>query len=67
MQPLKFQTNPEGSAGPVKITVRGNTLEIWVSLYADDSAFFFNTRAEMIAGAEAMGAMFRRFGLETEA
>lgn len=39
-------------------------MNFWTSLYADDGAFFFETRADMIAGTQAMGSMMRRFGLE---
>jgi exonuclease III len=65
----KFTTRA-GPAGMVSgDSMRGakkgtTTFELWASLFADDCALLFNTRADMIAGANCLFSHFRRFGLQ---
>ena len=45
-------------------TKRGvERFNIWASLFADDCACLFNTRADLVTGANYMYHHFRRFGL----
>jgi hypothetical protein len=39
------------------------TFDLWSSLFADDCALLFETRSDMIAGANYIAAHFKRFGL----
>ena len=62
---LKFHTKRQGGqASSMPFRTVGELVEFWVSLYADDGAFFFETRADLVAGTRALGTMFRRFGLQ---
>ncbi|SVD79318.1 uncharacterized protein METZ01_LOCUS432172, partial [marine metagenome] len=62
---LLFRTKQVGGqVSGMKWSAVGDLVEFWTSLYADDGAFFFDSREELIAGTQAMGTMMRRFGLE---
>ena len=62
---LSFRTKRVGGqASSMRFASVGELVEFWVSLYADDGAFFFETRADLVAGTRALGTMFRRFGLQ---
>jgi hypothetical protein len=61
----QFCTREQGPiTGASSSRKRGvTTFDLWSSLFADDCALLFETRSDMIAGANYIAAHFKRFGL----
>ena len=62
----EFRTRADGvTMGERSYRKRGaSTFELWASLFADDCALFFNSRADLEIGASYLYNHLRRFGLQ---
>ena len=62
----QLQTRADGgTSGERSARKRGATsFELWASLYADDCAVLFETRADLITGTSYLFSHLRRFGLQ---
>ena len=70
MGKLEFRTNTRttgvcgGKVSSTDWTNKGEfSFEIWYSLYADDAGVMHSSRADLVAGAEAIDAHLKLFGL----
>ena len=61
-----FQTRADGvTSGERPTRKRGGTVfELFASLFADDCALFFETRADMVTGTSYLFNHLRKFGLK---
>ena len=62
----QFRTRADGvTSGERSARKRGATsFDLWASLYADDCAILFETRADLITGTSYLFNHLRKFGLQ---